>query len=48
MKKYEKKSCHRTRKAAKKEQKIMKDKGLTAQIKKSGKNFCIYSKGKRK
>ena len=50
MKKYSKVSCHTKKADAKKVQKKMHAKGLTAQIKKDPKTGkqCIYSKGKRK
>lgn len=50
MAKYEKVSCHSKKADAKKRQKAMHEKGMTAQVKKDVKTgkYCIFSKGKKK
>ena len=54
--KYQVKSCHQTKTAAKKVQKSMHDRGLTAKVvkkkykvgKRSKTKYCVESAGKRK
>ena len=54
--KYQVKSCHQTKTAAKKVQKSLHDRGLTAKVvkkkykvgKKSKTKYCVESAGKRK
>ena len=46
--KYKKVSCHTSKSAAERAQKALQRKGKTAQLRKSGKGYCLYSAGKRK
>ena len=48
--KYVKKSCHKTKTAAKKEQKRKHEAGYTATVRKDAKTgkWCIFSAGKKK
>lgn len=46
--KYKKISCHRTKTAAKKEQKKQHGKNNTATVRKNGKEWCVFSAGKKK
>jgi len=49
MRKYKKVSCHRTKTAAKKKAESMRNRGMTASVRPSGKSgYCIYSAGKAK
>ena len=45
---YKRKSCSRTKGGANKAAKSLRDRGLTAQVKKNGSTWCVYSAGKRK
>lgn len=47
---YKKVSCHSSKTEAKKEQKKLHDKGMTAQVKQDPKTkkYCIHSAGKKK
>ena len=46
--KYTKKSCHQTKTAAKKKAVSMRNRGLTASVRKNGKTYCVYSAGKKR
>lgn len=46
--KYVKKSCHNTKAAAKKKAEGMRKRKTTAQVRKDGKRWCVYSAGKMK
>lgn len=45
---YKKVSCHTTKTAAKKKAQGMRKNGKTAQVRKQGKSYCVFSAGKSK
>lgn len=48
MRKYKKVACFTSKTGAKKKAMAMRKRGMTAQVQKSGKKFCVKSAGKRK